>query len=98
DLRVFKGNGRIGRTFLKFTLATLPPGTTASDVSHARLRFWVNSNSTIAGSITLSPVTSSWDELTLKDNSTGSLTLGSPKLAELPVSSVNNFISIDVTD
>ena len=26
DLRVFKGNGRIGRTFLKFSLATLPPG------------------------------------------------------------------------
>ncbi len=25
DLRVFKGNGRIGRAFLKFSLATLPP-------------------------------------------------------------------------
>src|SRR5947208_6468449 len=52
DLRVFKGSGRLGRTFLKFSLATLPPGTLASDVSNARLRFWVNNNSTIAGSIT----------------------------------------------
>src|SRR3982750_735027 len=60
DLRVFKGNGRLGRTFLKFSLATLPPGTLPSDVSHARLRFWVNNNSTIAGSITLTPVTSGW--------------------------------------
>src|SRR3954464_4593797 len=56
DLRVFKGNGRLGRAFLKFSLATLPPGTLASDVNNARLRFWVNNNSTIAGSITLTPV------------------------------------------
>src|ERR1043166_3866264 len=65
DLRVFKGNGRLGRTFLKFSLATLPPGTTASDVAHARLRFWVNGNSTVAGAITLTPVTTPWDEYIL---------------------------------
>lgn len=98
DLRVFKGNGRIGRTFLKFSLATLPPGTLASDVTHARLRFWVNSNSTIAGAISLNPVTTAWDEYTLKDNISTSLAFGAPKLSELPVSSVGNFISIDVTD
>src|SRR3954452_22430802 len=57
DLRVFKGNGRVGRTFLKFTLATLPPGTLPGDIAHARLRFWLNDNSTVAGAITLSPVT-----------------------------------------
>jgi hypothetical protein len=98
DLRVFKGNGRIGRTFLKFSLGTLPAGTAASDVTHARLRFWVNGNSTFAGSITLSPVTAAWDEYTLKDTATGSLTFGAPKLSELPVNSVSNFVSIDVTD
>ncbi len=97
DLRVFKGNGRIGRTFLKFSLATLPPGTLASDVSQARLRFWVNSNSTITGGITLSPVTAAWDEYALKDTLTGNLSFGAPKLTDLPVTSVNNFISIDVT-
>lgn len=98
DLRIFKGNGRIGRTFLKFSLATLPPGTLASDIAHARLRFWVNGKSTYAGSITLSPVITQWDEYTLKDNSTGNLSLGSPKLADLPVGSANNFVSIDVTN
>jgi len=82
---------------LKFSLATLPPGTLASDVAHARVRFWVNGNSTIAGSITLTPVTAAWDEYILKDNSTGTLTYGQPKLADLSVTSVNNFISIDVT-
>src|SRR3982751_2197712 len=82
DLRVFKGNGRLGRTFLKFSLATLPPGVTATDVTHARLRFWVNNNSTVAGSITLSPVTSAWDEYTLKDTATPTMTFGAPKLSE----------------
>jgi len=97
DLRVFKGSGRIGRTFLKFSLATLPPGTLASDVSQARLRFWVNSNSTITGAITLTPVTAAWDEYVLKDNLTGSLSFGTPKLTDLPITSVNNFISVDLT-
>lgn len=98
DLRVFKGNGRLGRTFLKFSLATLPPGTTATDVAHARLRFWVNSNSTATGAVTLTPVTTPWDEYMLKDNSSGSLSSGSPALSELSITSINNFVSIDVTD
>jgi hypothetical protein len=98
DLPIFKGNGRFGRAFVKFSLATLPPGTLAADASDARVRFWVNSNSTIAGGITLNPVTMAWDEYTLKHTSTGALSFGSPKLAELPVSSVNNFVSIDVTN
>src|SRR5687768_8325339 len=98
DLRVFKGNGRVGRTFLKFSLATLPPGTAAADITQARLRFWVNGESTLAGSITVSPVTTPWDEHTLKDNAAGGLSFGTPKLSELPVASMNNFVSIDVTD
>jgi hypothetical protein len=98
DLRVFKSNGRLGRTFLKFSLATLPPGTTASDVAHARLRFWVNENSALVGGITLTPVTTAWDEYTLKDNSTGTLSFGGPSVSGLSVTSINNFVSIDVTD
>jgi hypothetical protein len=97
DLHVFKGNGRLGRTFLKFSLETLPPDTAASHVTHARLRLWVNSRSTAAGSITLTPVTTHWDEYTLKHNTTGDLTFGRPQLSELQVESMNNFISIDVT-
>ena len=98
DLRLFKNNGRVRRTFLKFSLATLPPGTTASDVANARLRFWVNGNSTAVGAITLTPVTTPWDEYTLKDNSTGSLSFGSPTLSGLSITSINSFVSIDVTD
>jgi hypothetical protein len=36
DLRVFKGNGQIGRAFLKFSLETLPPDKAAADVIQAR--------------------------------------------------------------
>lgn len=97
DLRVFKGGGRIGRAFLKYSLANLPPGTTAADVTQARLRLWVNINTTLPGSITMTPVTSAWDELVLKDNTTGSLTFGLPKLSDLPINSSANFVSIDVT-
>src|ERR1700686_382780 len=62
DLRVFKGSGRIGRAFLKYSLASLPPGTTASDITQARLRLWVNLTTTVLGAITMTPVTSAWDE------------------------------------
>lgn len=98
DLRVFAGSGRLGRAFLKFSLTTLPPGTAAADVTEARLLLWVNNNTTVLGSITMTPVTSPWNELTLKDNTTGSLTFGSPKRSDLPVGVSANFISINVTD
>jgi hypothetical protein len=98
DLRVFKGGGRIGRTFIKFNIATVPPGTTAANVMQARLLLWVNSNSTLLGSVTITPVISAWDELTLKDTTTSTLNFGVPKLSDIPVSYATQFISIDVTD
>jgi len=98
DLRVFKGGGRVGRVFLKFTLASLPPSTTAADITQARLRLWVNTNSTLLGAVTMTPVTTPWDELALKDSATASLTFGLPKIVDLSVNSSSNFISIDVTD
>jgi hypothetical protein len=97
DLRVFKGNGRLGRSFLKFSLDTLPTGTTGSDVTQARLRLWVNANTTAVGSITLKAVTIDWDEYKLTDSSAANLTFGEPRPGDLAISSMNNFISIDVT-
>jgi hypothetical protein len=98
DLRVFKGNGQIGRAFLKFSLETLPPDTAATDVIQARLRLWVNDRSTAAGAITLSAVTKPWDEYTLTHRVAETLAFDRARLAELPITSINNFISIDVTD
>src|SRR5206468_12566016 len=50
------------------------------------------------GSITLTPVTSAWSESTLTNNSSGALSFSVPKHADLPVSFVAQFVSIDVTD
>ena len=98
DLRVFKGNGRLGRAFLKFSLATLPPRITSSEVVQARLRLWVNAQTTAVGSITLKPVTSEWDEYKLTGSSAAHLNFGLPSLSDLPINSINNFVSIDITD
>jgi len=98
DLRVFKGNGHLGRAFLKFSLATLPPRITSSEVVQARLRLWVNAQTTAVGSITLKPVTSDWDEYKLTGTSAAHLNFGLPSLSDLPINSINNFVSIDITD
>jgi hypothetical protein len=97
DLRVFKGNGQRGCALLKFSLETLPPKTTAGDVTLARLRLWVNASTTAVGSIDLRPVTSRWDEYKVTARSASELTFGSPQLTNLPIEAINNFISIDVT-
>jgi hypothetical protein len=98
DLRVYKSGATVMRAFLKFSTATLPPGATAADVEQARLTLWVNSSSVTTGSITLTPVTAAWSESTLTHNTAASLTYGLPKHANLAVSSIGQFVSIDVTD
>jgi len=97
DLRVFKGNGRLGHAFLKFSLDTLPAGTNGTDVIQARLRLWVNANTTAAGSISLKPVTIEWDEYKLTDRSANNLLFSEPLHRNLVIDSMNNFVSIDVT-
>lgn len=97
DLRVQKNGPQLCRAFLKFSLATLPVGVTASNVTQARLRLWINSSSTTLGSITMTPVISVWDEMTIKNSTANGLTLGSPKITDIPVNSNSDFISIDVT-
>jgi Collagen triple helix repeat (20 copies) len=98
DLRVSKSGTKVMRAFLKFTTATLPPGTTAANIVEARLRFWVNKSTATTGSITLTPITSAWDELTLKSSNAGTMTFGVPKLADLPITNLGQFVSIDLTD
>ena len=97
NLRVTKSGSQICRTFLKFSLATLPQGVTVSNVITARLRIWVDNNSNTLGSISMTPVTSAWDELTITNSNSATLALGTPKMIDLPVNSNSDFVSIDVT-
>ena len=98
DLRVSKSSSRVTRSFLKFSLDTLPAGTNAANVAQARLRLWVNSGTTAVGAITLTPVTSAWDEMALKATNVGGLSFGLPKISDLQITYGSSFISVDVTD
>jgi hypothetical protein len=98
DLRVSKSGNRITRSFLQFTLATLPPGITAANITQARLRLWVNGGTTTLGSLTLTPITSVWDELTITNNNAAGLTFGLPRISEIPIAGSSDFVSVDVTD
>src|SRR5258707_1284696 len=49
NLRVTKSGNQVCRSFLKFSLATLPAGITATNVTEARLRLWVDSSSNTLG-------------------------------------------------
>ena len=98
DLRILKSDTRSMLAFLKFATDTVPPGTIGSDVTQARLRLWVNSSTTVCGSITMTPVISPWDELTLNYNISQTLVLGLPRLSNLPIISSPQFVSINITD
>lgn len=97
NLRVIKSGSQICRAFIKFNLATLPAGITAANVTQARLRLWVDKDSNALGLVNLTPVTSVWDESTLTNTMSASLTSGLPKLFDLPINSAADFVSIDVT-
>jgi len=97
DLRVFKNGTRSMRSFLKFSLDTLPPGTNAANVVQARLRLWVNSNTSVLGLVSITPITSSWDELTIRNVNSNGTVFGAPKLTGVPINSSSDFVSIDVT-
>jgi collagen triple helix repeat protein len=105
DLRVSSdfgiGIGTTGasmRAFLKFSTGTLPPGTTAADISQARLNLWVNSSSSMRGAIILTPLTRPWDESSLIFDTSGDLGFSSPRYENVSIDFIGQFVSIDVTD
>jgi hypothetical protein len=103
------GLGYTTRAFLKFSIDTLPPGTTAADIKQARLRLWIGSSSSPCalcaqsetpslGWIYLTPVTAPWSEWDLTANSSTDLTFG-PEQSSAPLPwPGGNFVSIDITD
>jgi hypothetical protein len=97
NLRVTKSGSLVCRSFIKFSLGTLPAGVTANNVTQAWLQLWVNNSTKTLGSITLTPVTSVWDELSLTNGTTSTIRFGTPKISGVPVNSNSDFISINVT-
>jgi Collagen triple helix repeat (20 copies) len=79
---------------LLFDLTHLPPGTTASSVSAAYLRVFVNKIGA-AGSINVNVPNTSWSELAV--TGTSGLGVGAPVAGPIGVSVASSYISIPVT-
>lgn len=86
-------------TWLKFGLSTLPPGTTAADVSRATLTVYLQKVSA-GGSFDVHPVAASWTEATINGLAEPSL---SAAVANVPVAAPPgeptryDYISVDLT-
>src|SRR5438445_163890 len=87
-------SNRVQKTFLKFDLSTLPPGTTGSDVTRAMLTVFAN-RVNVPGMLDALPVTSDWSEATVTGNHEP--TLGAAVATAVPVPAKNEFVAIDVT-
>jgi hypothetical protein len=85
------GNGNT--TLLQFDLTTLPAGTISSQIARATLTVYVN-RINAGGAVTLSPVTSAWNELTVTYATIPSL--GAATSTFTPTSA-GNYVAIDIT-
>jgi hypothetical protein len=88
---LYVGNGNTA--FLKFDLSALPSGTTSTQISRATLTVFVN-RVNAAGTVSISPVTSAWDEYGV--TSANAPTTGTA-VGTLGVSMPGQFVSVDVT-
>ena len=89
DLHVGNGNTAL----LQFNLATLPAGTTSSQVARATLTVFVNRVNT-GGLVNLAPVTSTWTELAVTDATIPSI--GS-SAASFTTANAGVYVTLDVT-
>src|SRR5579885_327950 len=86
------GNG--SRALLQFDLSSLPPGTTAAQVSRATLVLYVNRLG-VSGAVDISQVTSSWGELTATFNSPPTISAGVE--ATVAVTQAAVYVTADLT-
>jgi hypothetical protein len=80
-------------TFLQFDLSMLPSGTTASKVSRAVLRLYVN-RVTTPGVVALAPVAGAWGEYSITYATEPAI---GNAIGQFSVSQAGTFIAIDVT-
>jgi Collagen triple helix repeat (20 copies) len=88
---LYVGNGNTA--LLQFDLSTLPSGLTASQVSQATLTVFVNRVNS-GGSVSLSPVTSTWGESTVTYATIP--TIGTP-INSFTAATAGQYVTLDVT-
>jgi hypothetical protein len=93
-LRLEADSSDASNVFVKFNLtSSLPPGSTATDISRATLKLFVGKLHT-AGSFDVFRVLSPWSE---QDQTVNPTINGSADAAGIPVAAENQFVVVDVT-
>ena len=87
---------RSTRSFLKFNLATLPPGMVAADVEKATLKLFASKRRK-AGSFDVFAVTGPWSEQRITHRTAPGLADHAETGAPVSVGGVNQFVTVDVT-
>ena len=88
---LYVGNGNT--SLLQFSLASLPAGTTAAQVESATLFVFVN-RVNAGGTVSVSPITSSWSESGVTYNSMPSM---GASIGSFAVSAAGEYVAVDVT-
>jgi hypothetical protein len=84
------------KTFLRFDLSALGSGLTGGNIAKATLKLYVRKVSG-AGTVTVSPVTSVWNERTIDFASNPTIGTAETNFA-VSADNLNSFVSIDLTD
>ena len=84
------------RSFLKFNLATLPPGMIAADVEKATLKLFASKRRK-AGSFDVFAVTGPWSERRITHKTAPGLADPAETGAPVSVGGANQFVTVDVT-
>jgi hypothetical protein len=82
------------KALVQFDFSALPSGVTASQISKATLRLFVNAVPS-AGGVDISEVTSPWTESGV--TFTAQPSVGAPFASNVPISVANTFLLVDVT-
>ena len=88
---LYVGNGNTA--LLQFNLSTLPAGTTSAQVEHATLFVFVNRVNT-SGTVSVSPVTSSWTESGVTYSTLPSL---GTSIGSFSATGAGEYVAVDVT-
>lgn len=97
-LRRLGGPPRFDAIYIKFNMASLPPGTRAADIRAATLKLYVNSTTSGPGTITnLSIPCSNWSETTITYNLQPS-SCGTSSFVSNAIWATGQYASIDVTE
>lgn len=91
---IFVGGAGTRRSFIRFDLATLPPGSTGTSVARANLILFADT-ATAGSTFNVARVTGAWTESAITNNLAP--TIGAVVASAVPLNTANSFAVVDVT-